>query len=260
MYIYIGFVIVYIYVCIYIYICFITNFSFPFPAGYSSGSAGGSVYPPEAPNPVLAPAPEQADVMSLGIFGCPLGGYADPGTESMTQPGFVEQPVRAMGAGGGSGYVSAGSDGAVGAGPPRESGPRHLNSMDSFPETQTADAAAWGDGMNDEAVRQLEREFDAAAQAAELEEEMGRRKRKMDEEMDLRLAEHQRMMERMDRDYNDRCKRHKVEMLRMQDEEKELWGRVKNAQQELNTVKKESNKRRVQACFICKVFKPTLIH
>ena len=218
------------------------------------------MYPPEAPNPVLAPAPEQADVMSLGIFGPPLGGYADPGTESMTQPGFVEQPATAMGAGGGSGYVSAGSDGAVGAGPPCESGPPHLNSMDSFPETQTADAAAWGDGMSDEAVRQLEKEFDAAAQAAELEEEMGRRKRKMDEEMDLRLAEHQRMMERMDRDYNDRCKRHKVEMLRMQDEEKELWGRVKNAQQELNTVKKESNKRRVQACFICKVFKPTLIH
>ena len=198
--------------------------------------------------------------MSLGIFGPPAGGYADPGTESMTQPGFVEQPVAVTATGGGAGLVSAGANGAVGAGPPRESGPRHLSSMDSFPETQMADAAVWNAGMTDEAVRQLEREFDAAAQAAELEEDMARRKRKMDEEMAQRLSEHQRMMDRMDRDYNDRCKRHKTDMLRLQEEEKELWGRVKDAQKELDTVRKESNKRRIQACFIWKVVELTRIN
>ena len=118
----------------------------------------------------------------------------------------------------------------------------------------------------------VQMQIDAAQQA--LDDELAERKRKHDEEASAMEARakaarvaHEDFMQKIEAEYSERCQRHKQEMLRLHEEQKEtfklsqaaiaeLAAAKKTAAAELEAVKQEVAKQRVQDAAFCygKVF------
>ena len=191
----------------------------------------------------------------------------------LTQPGFLPSPPAAS-----ASNAEPVSEGIFGV--PRDSGFRSANSMDSQasadgfglglinpppPATTPSSQPVFG-AQPDSVRKQLQDDFDDCVLNKEIEmqvkldeieaeftERLATAKRKFDAELGemeekkkAARMEHTAFMRQVDDEYNERCRRHKIQIIRLQDEEAGFLQKAKDARACLDATKKEANKMAVK--------------